>query len=434
MRASGHEYQGRSTAKNSLLIWMHELKGYTVNTSFKACEGDVARLAVTAAPGTFYGDLYAAIKPLGYDIVGGSARTVSAAGGHLLGGGHSYESPSYGLAADNVLEFTAVLANGTAVTASACSNPDLFWALRGGGGGSFAVVTSATHALHQSPKNGVTGILLQVVLLQGTSSIAKFMNGWLAVSPALLDPAQSNGGVWSGYWSVLPVSATEWVFEGTFVFNSTLAAAQASTTTIGQFIASDPADFYLVTANYTSYPTFNAWHDTIDNIETGDQTGSPVTLGSRLLPMRACVDPVARANASVAIAEIASYLPVQGLMVTGGAVSVADPGSQFTSVTPAWRSSVHHIVVGAGWALNATNADVASAFTGVTQLTDVMRTLWPDSGAYFSESDYLEPDWQGSFWGVSNYGRLQSIKQRYDPGGVFGCHHCVELPQEDFSI
>lgn len=66
-------------------------------------------------------------------VVGGSARTVSASGGHVLGGGHSFMSPTYGLAVDNVLAFTAVLADGSARTVSPCANPDLFWALRGGG-------------------------------------------------------------------------------------------------------------------------------------------------------------------------------------------------------------------------------------------------------------------------------------------------------------
>jgi FAD/FMN-containing dehydrogenase len=56
-----------------------------------------------------------------------------------------------------------------------------------------------------------------------------------------------------------------------------------------------------------------------------------------------------------------------------------------------------------------------------------LANTFPDSGAYWSESDYNEPNWQQSFWG-SNYPRLQAIKQDYDPTGVFSCHHCVELP------
>ena len=63
----------------------------------------------------------------------------------------------------------------------------------------------------------------------------------------------------------------------------------------------------------------------------------------------------------------------------------------------------------------------------MTSWTGVLRALYPDSGAYWSESDYLEPNWQQSFWG-RNYPRLQQIKAAYDPLGMFSCWHCVELP------
>ena len=108
-------------------------------------------------------------------------------------------SPAFGLAVDNVLAFSAVLANGTSVSVSACSYPDLFWALRGGGGGSFAVVTSAVYRLHPTPAGGVTGFSLYVVLLQGTNSVSKVLDGFLLATPNLLSPSQ-NGSVWGGYF------------------------------------------------------------------------------------------------------------------------------------------------------------------------------------------------------------------------------------------
>ena len=48
-----------------------------------------------------------------------------------------------------------------------------------------------------------------------------------------------------------------------------------------------------------------------------------------------------------------------------------------------------------------------------------MREITPNSGAYWNECDYFEPDWEESFWGADNFARLKSIKEEYDPTGMF---------------
>jgi hypothetical protein len=60
----------------------------------------------------------------------------------------------------------------------------------------------------------------------------------------------------------------------------------------------------------------------------------------------------------------------------------------------------------------------------VSDAMAVLRKATPDSGGYVNEGDYFEPDWRASFWG-RNYARLLELKHRYDPGGLFSCHHCV---------
>jgi len=269
---------------------------------------------------------------------------------------------------------------------------------------------------------------LEVLMLKGLPSVGLLLDGFLAASPSLLNASQSFGGVWSGYWSVSPVSATQYTFAAALVFNGTTTAAQASAAAFAAFLDSNPADLTVLVANYTAYTSFTSWHDAIDDAETGDRTGSDATLGSRLVPAAVCTDPVLRANASAALTTVAAYVPLHGMMVTGGAVSLADTNSTHTSVTPAWRSSVQHVAFGIAWAANTTLAEVQQIFAGTSQLTEVLRQAWPDSGAYFSESDFLEPNWQTSFWGAQNYARLQGVKAAYDPDGVFTCHHCVELP------
>ena len=142
VKSSGHEFAGRSTAPNALLLWMHHYKGISLDENYVACPGDTPGPALTVHAGNNWGDVYTYLNSTQYEIVGGSARTVCAAGGYTLGGGHGWQSPQYGLAVDNVLSMTGVLASGEAGVASPCSAADLFWALRGGG--TFAVVTSIT--------------------------------------------------------------------------------------------------------------------------------------------------------------------------------------------------------------------------------------------------------------------------------------------------
>lgn len=69
---------------------------------------------------------------------------MGASGGYVTGGGHSLLSPVHGLGVDNAMQMKVVLPNGTYVTANRCQNQEIFFALRGGGGASFGVVTETT--------------------------------------------------------------------------------------------------------------------------------------------------------------------------------------------------------------------------------------------------------------------------------------------------
>ena len=89
----------------------------------------------------------------GVVVVGGNAQSVSAAGGYMQGGGHGANSPLHGLAVDNLLEADVVTADGNLLTVNKCWNTDLFWAIRGGGGGTFGIVTRAVYKAHDKEPN-----------------------------------------------------------------------------------------------------------------------------------------------------------------------------------------------------------------------------------------------------------------------------------------
>ena len=116
---------------------------------------------VTMQAGVIWNEVYAVLNGSEYVIVGGLCPTVGVVGYTLGGGYNSLFSRSYGLGSDNVLNFKVVTYNGSIVTASTENNPDLYWALRGGGGGNFGFVLEMTHKIHRIQNTSLpTGQLL----------------------------------------------------------------------------------------------------------------------------------------------------------------------------------------------------------------------------------------------------------------------------------
>ena len=93
-------------------------------------------------------EAYKAANKVGLSATGGECPTVGLAGGYTQGGGHSALASKYGLAADQTLEWEVVTGTGEFITASRTKNSDLYWALSGGGGGTYGVVYSLTSKAH----------------------------------------------------------------------------------------------------------------------------------------------------------------------------------------------------------------------------------------------------------------------------------------------
>lgn len=159
IKNTGHSYHSGSTAVGSLMIWTVHLPKYgTKHTDWRnSCGQHVSDLgghfgwngekpvaALKYGAGQPFREIYAAAFEHGVYIPGGTNPGVGGGGGWLLGGGISFTSRHLGLGIDGVVEFEVVTADGSFITADACTNSDMFWALRGGGGGSFGVVISVT--------------------------------------------------------------------------------------------------------------------------------------------------------------------------------------------------------------------------------------------------------------------------------------------------
>src|SRR6185436_2220750 len=131
IRSGGHNGPGHGSVEDGLVIDLSMMKGIRVDPSSQTVRVD---------PGCTSGDVDHATHPFGLAVPFGIVSTTGVAG-LTLGGGTGYLTRKYGLTIDNLLEADVVLADGRFVTASTKEHPDLFWALRGGGG-NFGVVTS----------------------------------------------------------------------------------------------------------------------------------------------------------------------------------------------------------------------------------------------------------------------------------------------------
>ena len=137
IRGGGHNGPGLASVDDGLVIDLSDMKGVRIDP--------VARTARVGA-GRTQGDVDHATHAFSLAVPAGIISTTGIAG-LTLSGGHGYLSRKYGLTIDNLIEADVVLADGSFVVASKDKNPDLFWALRGGGG-NFGIVTSFVFQLH----------------------------------------------------------------------------------------------------------------------------------------------------------------------------------------------------------------------------------------------------------------------------------------------
>ena len=147
IRGGGHNVAGRSVTDGGVMIDLAEMKGIAV---------DPDNATATAEGGVVWGELNDAAAEHGLAVTGGLVSTTGIAG-YTLGGGLGWLMAKHGLAADNLVGVELVTAQGDILRVDADSHPDLFWAVRGGGG-NFGVVTSFTYRVH--PLRTVTGGLI----------------------------------------------------------------------------------------------------------------------------------------------------------------------------------------------------------------------------------------------------------------------------------
>ncbi len=149
IRGAGHNIAGNSISDGGLLI------DFSLMTQVNV---DTASSRATVEPGATLGDFDAAVQKYGLATPVGINSTTGIAG-LTLGGGFGWLSRKYGMTVDNLLSVNMVTVDGDSISASATDNPDLFWAIRGGGG-NFGVVTQFEYALYPVGPDVFAGLIV----------------------------------------------------------------------------------------------------------------------------------------------------------------------------------------------------------------------------------------------------------------------------------
>ncbi|KAF5371347.1 hypothetical protein D9758_004186 [Tetrapyrgos nigripes] len=403
VKSTGHDYLGRSAAKGAFMIWTHHLKNITANSAFVpdgAPESDTYN-TLTLQSGVQWFEAYDAAQENGRTIIGGlsAGGSVGAAGGWISGGGHSAFAPQHGLGVDNAIQITIVTASGEHLTANSHINSDLFWAVRGGGGGTYGVLTSVTYRTHE-----ITPLTAVVVASNFSSPAVKkdIFTEYLKLWPGLSDAG------WGGYLELSNAVALSSTDLTLLLVAPNVSWADTNTTIdpFFDFVQNAQPDAFATTIPFDGFYSFYQGF-----FASGEQVGINVELASRLLPRETFDHPEHLADVIMGFQE-----SIQLIHVGGGKVSEIDPDS--AGLNPAWRKAIVHMIVGSGWLSGSTVDQIRAVQQKLRDDLAILESLAPGGGAYFNEASLYEINPRHTFFG-DHYERLEKIKDTYDPKGLF---------------
>lgn len=394
-------------------------------------------------------DLYHAVTgEAGRYVQGGGCCSVGCAGLVQSGGFGSF-SKAFGTAAASLLEAEIVTADGRVRTVNARKDPDLFWALKGGGGGSWGVVTKMTLRTHDLPQNfgAAWGAVKAASDQDFRALIARFMDFYtrslfnshwgehlelqpdntlsvLMVSQGL-DEAQ-NRAVWQPFFDSVRREPHRFTVAQDFG-TAVLSARQWWDST------HNPG---LVRDNQPGNPPYWGWW-------RGDsgQVGAFLTGYDSLWMPASLLSDARRPTLVDAMFAASRHKGFQLHFNKGiaGAAADAVAATRQTATNPgvlsAFALAIVADVVSSAYPgeprppmdLNAARKDAHAIASAAAEL----RKVAPAAGSYVSESNYFNRHWQSAYWG-EHHDRLRAIKTHYDPDGLFFVHNGVG--SEDWSV
>ncbi|HEY7111607.1 MAG TPA: FAD-binding protein [Thermoanaerobaculia bacterium] len=448
VKGGGHSYLGTSNAPDSLLVWTRDLRGIAVHDAFVplGCAGNATpRKAVSLGAGVRWVQAYDAVTTrAGRYVQGGGCCTVGVVG-LVSGGGFGSFSKRYGMAAASLLEAEVVTADGKVRIANACTHPDLFWALKGGGTGSLGVVTRITLATHELPE--FFGSVSGKIQAKSDGAYRKLVGEFLRFyEKALFNP----------HWGEQALFEPDNTLKIHMLFASlTDDEAEATWKPFRQFLADSPGDFLVAEGIDVGTMAARRWWDydwraqhtpramkfdprpgaPPGNVWWSDNSGEANAFvhgyESLWMPAPLFRDPDRLADA---VYESSRHFEVQFHFNKGlaGAPPEAIAAARDTAVNPAVLDAFTLAIIATGVphanpgvpGHAPDEAKARSDAAAIAAAMEKLRAVVPEAASYSNESNYFERGFQKSYWGT-NHPRLAGIKKKYDPDGFFFVHNGV---------
>lgn len=396
LRAGGHSYAGWSTGPG-LVLDVGDLNSVRV-----------AGGRATVGAGTRLVDVYAGVARAGVGVPAGSCPTVGVTG-LTLGGGIGVLTRAWGLTCDNLLAAQVVTADGRLLDCDAGRNADLFWALRGGGGGNFGVVTSLTLRTRPAPRMALE------FLSWPWSRAAAVVRAWQAWLPGLPD------AVWSNLHLLTSTAGTPRLTLNAFSVGSAAQVAGLVDDLVSR-VGSTPSSRSAQTRSYLdAMKQFAGCADlTVPQCHLPSQNPSG-RLARETYAAKSHVYRSALPDAGVATL-LAGVERLGRLANAGsGGVLLDALGGAVARIAPSATAFPHrHALATAQYIVNWSATDPpaigAGSLAWLRGYHDSMRRY--AAGAYVN---YIDPDlrdWAAQYYGA-NYPRLRRVKAAYDPDQVF---------------
>jgi len=375
-------------------------------------------------------------------VQGGGCTTVGAAGGFTQGSGFGSWSKKFGTGAGGVLQAEIVTADGKVLIANHCQNKDLFWAIRGGGGGTFGIVTKMTLRTHPLPKN--FGVFEKTITATNDEAYRQLLPQFLIFLRSHL--VNEHWGEQISFDKnnikifMVFQNLTEQQIKKTWEpLENWIQKHHDQYTVKTQTVIIPPKQFWNVNYWKKNHPHFVTLNTTGKKGEywwannSGEVSAYWYSYQSWWLPDYLLRDENIDKLAKIFFA--ASRLTNTTLHLNKGLTGASETAiklSHETAINPNVFNAVGLIIMGSSNSqvypgiknLAPNMQEATTKLQIINQAMQLFRQAAPEAGTYENEADYFEPDWQNTFWG-KNYARLLTIKKQYDPDGLFYCHHCV---------